>query len=126
MSRRHPRRGEALKKVAETMAHFSRVARKPVWFNYDQLWDLESNVRRINGIRGAGKMTSHTFPSRHALGLFCAKSIHIQVKKIYEKINPSETRHPANMKNVRYYAYIHPGQEDMAGVHYNAGGENGA
>tara|TARA_R100000231_G_scaffold135392_1_gene109784 strand:- start:338 stop:724 length:387 start_codon:yes stop_codon:yes gene_type:complete len=128
MSRRHPRRGEALESVAETMAYFSRVAQKPVWFTYDQLWDLEAATRKMQKQthRTVGKMTNFTFPTRGALGFFCGRNTHMKIKRVAEKINPYETRCSANMKQVRYYAYIHPGQEDMAGVHYNAGGGNGA
>lgn len=123
MSRRHPKRGEALENVAETMAYFSRVAQKPVWFNYDQLWDLEAATRRMKKSGHVVKrMTNFTFPTRGALGFFCCRNTHMKKKRVAEKINPNETRHPNNIRHVHYYAYIHPGQEDLQGVHYNAGG----
>ena len=123
MSRRHPRRGEALKNVAETMAYFSRVAQKPVWFTYDQLWDLEAATRKMEKkTHTVKKMTNFTFPTRGAFGFFCGKDTHLKMKKVSEKINPNLTHSPHNTKTVRYYAYIHTGQEDLQGVHYNAGG----
>ncbi len=124
MSRRHPRRGEALENVAETMAYFSRVAQKPVWFTYDQLWDLEAATRRMqkNTHKTVRKMTNFTFPTRGALGFFCGKDTQMKMKKVSEKINPNLPHGPHNTKTVRYYTYIHPGQEDLQGVHYNAGG----
>lgn len=72
--------------------------------------------------RTVRKMTNFTFPTRGALGFFCGKDTHMKMKKVSEKINPNLPHGPHNTKTVRYYTYIHPGQEDLQGVHYNAGG----
>jgi len=116
---RKPGRRDACEAVAQTMAHFSRVARKPVWFSYDDLWDIEAEARRVSG--SPARMTTASFPSRGIWGHFVGTHTHLRSKTINIKINPNL---PAkdNTRAQRRYAYILFGQSDMEGVDY-AGGE---
>ena len=117
---RKPGRKDACEAVAQTMAHFSRVARKPVWFSYDDLWDIEAEARRVSG--SPSRMTTSSFPSRGVWGHFVHTHAHLRKKTIKIKLFPDLPHSHDNTRDQRRYAYILFGQSDMEGVDY-AGGE---
>ena len=98
------------------MAHFSRVARKPVWFTYDDLWDIH---KESDGYR----MTSNSgFPSRRQFGNFAPKfqSIKgiIRKKRIKVKLFHDLPTSNSNSKIEVRYAFILPNMTDAEGVDY--------
>ena len=116
---RKPGRKDACEAVAETMAHFSRVARKPVWFSYDDLWDIEAEARRVSG--SSSRMTSFSFPSRGIWGHFVKKHLHLRSKTIKIKIFPDLPHSHENSRDQRRYAYFHLSQHGSEGVDYAGG-----
>jgi len=116
---RKPGRKDSCEAVAETMAHFSRVARKPVWFSYENLWDIEAESRRVSG--SSRRMTTSSFPSRGVFANFVSSHSHLRSKTIAVKIIPDLPKTSDNMKDQRRYAYIHLGQSDIEGVDYAGG-----
>ena len=115
---RKPGRKDACEAVAETMAHFSRVARKPVWFSYDDLWDIEAEARRVSG--RTTRMTTASFPSRGVWGHFVKNHLHLRSKRIKVKVFP-ELPTTDNQRYQRRYAYFHLSQHGSEGVDYAGG-----
>lgn len=87
------------------MRHFSRVARKPVWFTYNELWDLLDEAQQY----GQKKLTIY-FPSKTRFGTFVSREKNIVTKETY-----------AAYVKTRRYAYIHAHQSPDGGVDYNGG-----
>lgn len=116
---RKPGRRDACEAVAETMAHFSRVARKPVWFSYDDLWDIEAEARRVSG--SPARMTTASFPSRGVWGNFVSNHLHLRSKIISVKIIPDLPMTYDNTRTQRRYAYFHLSQHGSEGVDYAGG-----
>jgi len=116
---RKPARKDSCAAVAETMGHFSSVARKPVWFSYENLWDIEAEARRVSG--SPSRMTTSSFPSRGIFANFVSNHSHLRSKTITVKIIHDLPKTPDNMREQRRYAYIHPNQSDMEGVDYAGG-----
>lgn len=118
---RKPGRRDACEAVAQTMAHFSRVARKPVWFSYDDLWDIEAEARRVSGSRYTSRMTTASFPSRGVWGHFVSNHLHLRSKIIKVKIFPDLPLSPDNTRDQRRYAFFHLSQHGSEGVDYAGG-----
>jgi len=117
---RKPGRRRRLEEIVETMAHFSRVARKPVWFSYDQLWDIH---KKSDGYSKTRRMTSNTgFPSRQQFGHFAptfrsTQGI-IRRKRIKVKVFPDLPHSSSNQRNEVRYAFILPNMDAAEGVDY--------
>lgn len=117
---RKPSRKDRLQEITDTMSHFSRVARKPVWFTYEQLWDIQSTSDSYT--KGTRRMTTgQGFPSRQQFAFFVARHRQLKSKRVSVKINPMLPRNKENMRSEARYAYIHPLQRADEGVDY--GGE---
>ena len=98
--------------ICETMEYFSKVAKKPVWFTYDQLWDITA---KSIGYR----MTSNSgFPSRHQFGGLASKSQSISVKRSRVKIFHDLPKSSENTRLEVRYAFIIPPMNDAEGVEY--------
>ncbi len=117
---RKPGRRKRLEEIAETMAHFSRVARKPVWFTYDDLWDIH---KKSDGYR----MTSNNgFPTRQQFGHFAPKFFPtmqnsqgiISSKRITVKLFHDLPKSSSNQKIEVRYAFILPNMDAAEGVDY--------
>ena len=102
------------------MAHFSRVAKKPVWFSYDQLWDIH---KKSDGYSKKRRMTSNIgFPSRQQFGHFAPRFQSTQ-GIIAKKTIKVKLFHdlPVSTSNTRVevrYAFILPNMDAAEGVDY--------
>ena len=116
---RKPKKKAILGDISENMAHFSRVARKPVWFSFSNLWDIHKETRRILTGKAPRSMTSNLgFPNAGSFGLYARKHPNIKTKKTIVKINHELSRSSENTKIEFRYAYIHPGQDAAEGVDF--------
>lgn len=93
------------KETVGLMTYFSRVARRPVWFTYEELWDLMSEAQVYGG-----KKVTQSFPSKTQFGHFVSWEKKVSTKQTSE-----------NYLKVRRYAYIHANQSPDGGVDYNGG-----
>ena len=119
ISQRKPQKKAVLAEVAENMAHFSRVARKPVWFSFDDLWDIHKETRLILTGKAPRSMTSYQgFPSLNAFGIYAAKHPNIVSRRIAIKINHNLPKTSDNVREQAQYAYIHAGQDAAEGVNF--------
>ena len=114
---RKPRSRKLLNELADTMAHFSRLAHKPVWFKLDDLWDIqetgnfhEGKTRRITTAQG--------FPTSQQFAQFAGRHPCIQSKRITVKINHDQPKTRDNIFYVTIYAFIHPTQNAADGVRF--------
>ncbi len=119
ISQRKPQKKAVLAEVAENMAHFSRVARKPVWFSYSQLWDIHKETRFIlTGKAPRSHDFVSSFPTSNAFGIYAAKHPNIIMKRIAVKINHELPKVRNNVREQARYAYIHAGQDAAEGVNF--------
>lgn len=91
----------ALKEITEMMAYHSRVAQKPFWFSWDEIWDIMNSVKEYSG-----KKTMSRFPSIREFAHYAKKHPHIIKKNVTKQI-------AFNEKKKRYTAYAHIGHNGM-------------
>lgn len=115
---RKPLRKDRLQEIVDTMSHFSSVARKPVWFTYDQLWDIQE---KTDSLKGTARRMTTQFPTRQQFANFVSMHRMIRLKRITVKINPQKGMTHDNTRSEARYAYFHPLQDAQEGVDY--GGE---
>ena len=116
---RKPTRKDRLQAVAETMAHFSRVARKPIWFTFDQLWDIHEKVSHMTRKKYSKRMTSaQGFPTRQQFGFFAGRHAQIKSKNFPVKINHNGPKNSDNVQSKIHYAFVHHDQTEVDGVFF--------
>jgi hypothetical protein len=116
---RKPRSKKVLNEMADNMAHFSRVNRAPVWFSFNDLWDIHKKTRRIlTGRTPRSMTTAQGFPTSHQFSQFAGKHPRIQSKRITVKINHDQPKTHDNIFYVTIYAFIHPTQNADDGVRF--------
>lgn len=115
---RKPYLKDRLQEIVQTMSHFSRVAQKPVWFTYDQLWDIHE---KSDSLKGKSRRMTTFFPTRQQFASFVSMQGMIRLKRITVKINPQKGITNDNTRSEARYAYFHPLQDAQEGVDY--GGE---
>lgn len=114
---RKPEMKRRLREIADTMAHFSRVARKPVWFTYDQIWDIMRESKKYSNKRNI----TWNFPNSQQFGRYAAKHLSIKTKRISVKLFHELPKTPDNVRYIKRYAYFHPEQYHDEGVDYGGG-----
>lgn len=76
-----------LKEITDMMAYHSRVAQKPFWFSWDEIWDIMNSVKEYSG-----KKTMSRFPSVQEFAFHARTHPHIIKKKVTKQIAFNEKK----------------------------------